>query len=733
MVRIGLVGIGFMGRIHYLAGQRLQGAKVVAVCSRDPAKLAGDWRNTRGNFGPEPGMVDLSGVKKYAAFTDLLADPEIDLVDICTVTDQHAPLAVQALKAGKHVLVEKAIALTPADADGMLAAARQAGKLLMVAHVLPFFPEFKFAAEAIRGGQYGKPLGAHFKRVISKPDWSADIGDAAKTGGPAVDLHIHDTHFIGLVCGVPRQVFATGVVEGGAVTYLTTSYLYGPGGPAVTCSSGAVYMGGRPVALATGLGQVVFTSVVGFLICLGLGMAVVPAVYVAVALTFSSTIIIVKLLSDKREIDALHGRIAVGFLIVQDIVVVVVMIALSAFGAAGEAVNPVAAGLLIAGKGVGFLAVVGLLMRYALPPLTRWLARSQELLILFAVAWAMLLASVGGVIGFSKEVGAFLAGVSLASTPFRESIGGRLVSLRDFLLLFFFIELGAGLDLSLLGEQVLGAAVLSVFVLVGNPLIVMAIMGYMGYRKRTGFLAGLTVAQISEFSLVLGALGVALGHIEPVTMGLITLVGLVTIGLSTYLILYSHPVYERIAPWLSVFERKMPYRERHAEPPPAGVDFILFGLGRFGSNIARSLRRHGATVLGIDFDPEVIAAWHAHGHPAQYGDAEDPELAASLPLAQARCVVCTAPQRETNLSVLQAVREYGFKGKVVLTAHHTRDAQALREAGADLVLLPFVEAAREAAADLLAATKDQPHRDDAPAGGPGAKASSAATPTGGTA
>jgi predicted dehydrogenase len=246
MVRIGIVGIGFMGRIHYLASQRLTGAKVAAVCSRDPAKLAGDWRNTRGNFGPEPGQVDLAGVKKYAALADMLADPDIDLIDVCTVTDQHTPIALQALKAGKHVLVEKAIALSPADADTMLAAAKAAGRLLMVAHVLPFFPEFQFAAEAVRGGRYGKLLAAHFKRVIAKPDWSADIGDAAKTGGPAVDLHIHDTHFIGLLCGVPKEVFAVGTVDGGAVTYLTTSYLYGPGGPAVTCSSGALSMGGRP-------------------------------------------------------------------------------------------------------------------------------------------------------------------------------------------------------------------------------------------------------------------------------------------------------------------------------------------------------------------------------------------------------------------------------------------------------------------------------------------------------
>jgi predicted dehydrogenase len=260
MVRIGIVGIGFMGRIHYLAGQRLRGAKVAVVCSRNKAKLAGDWQNTRGNFGPEPGHVDLSGVKTYESYRAMLADPELDLVDVCNPTHLHPDSAVAALEAGKHVLVEKAIALTPADADRMLAAAKAAGKLLMVAHVLPFFPEFKFAAEAVRGGKYGKLIAAHFKRVIAKPDWSTEIADASKTGGPAVDLHIHDTHFIGLLCGVPKEVFAVGTIESSineagyplgwveseAVTYLTTSYLYGPGGPAVTCSSGAVAASGRP-------------------------------------------------------------------------------------------------------------------------------------------------------------------------------------------------------------------------------------------------------------------------------------------------------------------------------------------------------------------------------------------------------------------------------------------------------------------------------------------------------
>jgi predicted dehydrogenase len=235
-----------MGMIHYLAARRLSGGQVTALCSRDKTKLAGDWRNIRGNFGPPGEQMDLGNVKRYESLEALLADPDVDLVDICNPTVLHPQTAIAALNAGKHVLVEKAIALTLADADAMLAAAKANGRLLMVAHVLPFFPEFRFAADIVRSGRYGRLTAAHFTRVISKPDWSADIGDATKTGGPAVDLHIHDTHFIGYLCGVPKAVFAVGNTDGDAVNYLTTSYLYGTGGPAVTCSSGAAAAAGRP-------------------------------------------------------------------------------------------------------------------------------------------------------------------------------------------------------------------------------------------------------------------------------------------------------------------------------------------------------------------------------------------------------------------------------------------------------------------------------------------------------
>ncbi len=457
-----------------------------------------------------------------------------------------------------------------------------------------------------------------------------------------------------------------------------------------------------PVALATGIGQIAFTSGFGFLIALALGMEVVAAAYVAVALTFSSTIIIVKLLSDKREIDSLHGRIAVGFLIVQDIAVVIVMIVLSAFSGGEDAVLRDAL-LRVLLVGVGFVLVIALLMRFVLPPLLERLARSPELLVMFAVAWAISLAALGDGLGFSQEVGAFLAGVSLASTRFRETIAARLVSLRDFLLLFFFIHLGAKLDVGSLGDQVWPAIVLSAFVLIGNPLIVVAIMGFMGYRRRTGLLAGLTVAQISEFSLIFAALGVTIGHIGAETLSLITVVGIITIGLSTYLILYSHALYDRLAGVLRVFERQLPMREvaaEEGETGPSRVDAIVFGLGRYGSNLSRGLADSGLHVLGVDFDPVAVRDARAMGLATQYGDAEDPELTANLPLGSAKWVVSTTPSAEVNRVLLDELHRQGFSGSIVVTTHVPEEIEQLEEQGADIVLVPYADAADQAV-DLI--------------------------------
>lgn len=470
-----------------------------------------------------------------------------------------------------------------------------------------------------------------------------------------------------------------------------------------------------PVALSSGLGQVVFTSVVGYLIAVALGMGHVESIYVAIALTFSSTIIIVKLLSDKREVDSLHGRIAVGFLIVQDIVVVLVMIALTAFGQAGADTSIGFEALMIVVKGAAMLVTVAVLIRYVLPRLLEHLAHSSELLMLFAIALAVLGASAGDALGFSKEVGAFLAGVSIASTRYREQVAARLVSLRDFLLLFFFIQLGATLDLGALGAQLGPALLFSVFVLVGNPLIVIAIMGYMGYRKRTGFLAGLAVAQISEFSLILAALGLELGHVDRETVGLITLVGLVTISASTYMIIYSHVLYERLAPWLSVFERARPYREMDRPAGEEGdVDVLLVGLGRFGAVVAETLRERGARLLAVDFDPEAVRMHARDGYSVHYGDAEDPEFVASLPLSRAKWVVSTVRDRYISRMLLNGLREQGYRGKVAVSASSRRDAREFEEMGVDLVLVPYADAARETADRLMPSLRRDPASESRP-------------------
>jgi Kef-type K+ transport system membrane component KefB len=463
-----------------------------------------------------------------------------------------------------------------------------------------------------------------------------------------------------------------------------------------------------PVSLATGLGQVAFTSVVGFLICLGLGMDAVTSLYVAVALTFSSTIIIVKLLSDKREIDSLHGRIALGFLIVQDLVVVLAMLVLSAvgIGARGEATTVDI--LVVLGSGMLMLGFVLVFVRYVADPLTERLARSPELLIGFAIAMAAAFAALGDGLGFGKELGGLLAGVALASTPFRDAISARLASLRDFLLLFFFIALGSQIDLGNLGQSGFAALVLSLFVLVGNPLIVLVIMVGLGYRRRTGFLAGLTVAQISEFSLIFMAMGVTIGHVTTDALGLVTLIGLITIAVSTYLITYSHQIYAFCEPFLGAFERQGRSEASAGNPVEAKpYDAIVFGLGRYGGAIGRRLARKGYRVLGVDFSPSAVSRWRLDGMDAIYGDVSDPEFIATLPISPLRWLVSTIREHggqvnhaDAHMVLIQALRERGFQGTIAVTSSHEVDSEALSAAGADLVLEPFQDAA-DRAVDLL--------------------------------
>jgi hypothetical protein len=415
------------------------------------------------------------------------------------------------------------------------------------------------------------------------------------------------------------------------------------------------------------------------------------------------------MLSDKREIDALHGQVALGFLIVQDLIVVLAMIALSALGvgtgeegSAGEALRVLAAGFAL-------LAFVVVFVRFFAEPLTEYMARVPELLICFAIALAAIFAAVSDFAGLGKEIGGLMAGVALASTRYREAIGSRLGPLRDFLLLFFFVSLGAEIDIRGLGAAIVPALVLSLLVLIGKPVIIMTIARFMGFRKRTGFLSGVALAQISEFSLILAGLGLSLGHLDDEALGLITLIGLITIAVSSYMISFSGRLYELAEPFLGVFENANPQREIDADGRLAGAghEIVLLGLGRYGTAIGMRLKRRGIKVLGVDFNPAAVRRGRTLGIDVEYGDASDPEFVRHLPLDGVRWVVSTVPVHEAGLvhgdtraAIVHALKNAGFKGRVAISSHRDAEVDGLLSAGADLVLEPFQDAADQAV-DLL--------------------------------
>jgi Kef-type K+ transport system membrane component KefB len=444
------------------------------------------------------------------------------------------------------------------------------------------------------------------------------------------------------------------------------------------------------VAVFTGLGQVIFTGLLGYFIVVGFGFDVVQAAYIAVAITFSSTIIVVKLLSDRREIDQLHGQIAVGFLIVQDILVIVFMVVIAAIGSStGEVDRSIP--VLIFGS-IAYIAAAVAISKFLLPRLLAWLSKSQELTLLFGVSWALSLAAISYSLGLSMEIGAFIAGVALASTPYRESLSGRMVSLRDIMVLFFFIQLGSSLSFSDAVEQLIPAIVISIFVLVAKPIIVMLIMRSLGYRNQVSFKTSMAIAQISEFSLILMALGFSLGQVSQSAVSLVTLVAVITITLSTYFILYSDKIYALLLPWLKKFD--IPAEDGLDEKAiEARYDAIVIGAGRLGSSVIAGLASKGANLLIVDHNPTTLNRLGNYGHGTLYGDISDPEFASSLPLNEADAIICTAQERSTNLVVLETLDRYGYTGQICLTAMDEPTAAVLQEHPRVTVIRPLKMAA----------------------------------------
>ncbi|MBN2458794.1 cation:proton antiporter [Candidatus Woesearchaeota archaeon] len=436
------------------------------------------------------------------------------------------------------------------------------------------------------------------------------------------------------------------------------------------------------ISLVTGLGQIIFTSIVGYAIGLMLGFSLVTSLYIAIALTFSSTIIIMKLLSDKDALEKLYGKISIGFLLVQDLVAILILIIISSL-ASGSGAGGVLIFTLL--KGAMVAAILIPLSYYLLPRLSDFFAKSQEFLFLFAISWGFGLSLLFLFLGFSIEVGALFAGVMLSISPYSYEISSKLKPLRDFFIISFFIVLGSQMGFGNISHLIVPAIIFSLFVLIGNPLIVIILMGRLGYSKKTGFMAGLTVAQISEFSLILIALGVKSGSLSNEILSFVTIIGLITIAGSTYMIIYSDFIFSKVSRLLSCFEKKC---VKEKELPEMRYDYVLLGYNRIGFSIIRAFSKITKSFLVVDFNPSVVKELQREGLPAIYGDAEDSELLEHLEIRKSSVVVSTVPEKETNILVLDVISKAKKKPVVILTARQINDAFELYDRGADYVILP---------------------------------------------
>ena len=455
-----------------------------------------------------------------------------------------------------------------------------------------------------------------------------------------------------------------------------------------------------PVALLVGMAQIVLTFLLGVGIAAAFGRSGADAIYLGLALTFSSTVVVVKLLTDTGMMDRLHGRLSVGILVVQDIIVVIAMIVLAAVATdAGTDAVPLTQLLGVTLRGVLLVGVAVLLGRFLATPTMQLLGRQAELLVLGAIAWAVSFGALSTVLGFSAEVGAFLAGMTLASTPYREAISGRLTPLRDFLLLFFFIEIGAGVDPASLRAGLPVAIALSAAALIGKPVIVTGLLAAAGYRKKVSLATGLTLAQVSEFSLILVALGVAQSSIGPEIAGIVTATALITIALSSQLIDRTEAVVRRLADRIPGLERSAQRLSDPDDDAPMRPDIVVVGLGRFGSTVVEELLDRGESIVGVDFNPRAVSDRRL-GIPVLYGDAEDPTLGEHLPLDGARWVVSTLRSLEGNLTLVRSLRLFGYAGGIAVASEDQADCERLRAAGADITIQPLHVAAAPLVARL---------------------------------
>ncbi len=439
------------------------------------------------------------------------------------------------------------------------------------------------------------------------------------------------------------------------------------------------------VAVITGVGQVFFTSIIGFIILYSLGFSEVSAIFLAISITFSSTIIIIKLLSDKKELRTIYGRYTLGLMLVQDIIAILIMILLPAFQNNQSLIFAI---IITIAKSIILLAIVYFLSKFILSVVIEKIAKSGEFLFIFSLAWCFFIAGLAKLFGLTLEIGAIIAGLSLGSSVYQTEISSRIKPLRDFFIVIFFIILGSEMNIGSFESVFFPGLIISIFVLVGNPFILYFLYRRMKFTRRNSILAGLTAAQVSEFGFIFLFSAKQFGYIDNDIMPIFTIIALITIFISSYLISYNNQICKIVLLILNKFFGKDKYLQK--QEIDKKFDVLVFGYHRLGWKICEALAEMKISFAVVDCDPLAIHKLEDRKIPYFFGDASDVEFIDELPISKTKMIISTFPTADSQVTFTEHIRIKNKKIIILANLAHVRCINNLYEAGVDYVVIPHL-------------------------------------------
>ncbi|MBN2517528.1 MAG: cation:proton antiporter [Candidatus Altiarchaeota archaeon] len=453
------------------------------------------------------------------------------------------------------------------------------------------------------------------------------------------------------------------------------------------------------VSAFVGIAQVAVVFWAGFLAAVAFGFGAQEALFLGLIVAFSSTMVVIKIISDRDEIETLHGRIMLGILLIQDVIVVIVMSLISAPG--GLALDPVVDALV---KGLGLFALAIVISRFIAPAAMRSLSKSVELIFLFALSLCFVFALASHSLGFSPAIGGFLAGLSLAVFPYNLEVSCRIKPLRDFFAIMFFVSLGMQIvvdDIGILLQLAAPIIVFSIIVLLLKPVVIALICLILGYERRTSFLAGVGLGQISEFSLIL-ALPLALENPASPVFLITLVIAIVTISITPYLIKYGNSIYIPFSGMLEKLEKMSFIKKRHQlerfpEKKKLNDHIVFFGAHIMGMEVINHLQKSKEDFVVVDHNPEIIKKLINRGVHSLYGDAEDIEVLEKVNLKDAKLIISTIPNEDDSLLLIKTVRKVNPDAMVFVTAKTIDHAIKFYREGADYIFHLKLLGGKEAA------------------------------------